>query len=235
MSSMVSMFKPRALEALADGRRKAGGMSNGREKCDFSSEASMSASRPPAAVALVNAAGGSGASGADWNSVAFLLSDFEEAYRAYAHEMAQMFGVADRVTTPCFVRVTRGGDDTLSACSGRSDAGQGDAGQGDTGRSDAGLRIFRLRSIFRLARASTRLPSIRPAMRETLLLRWTFCMRFAVDRGFAFQAASPLAAGHCCRAWRTSPAWAPPAAACRRRPTSSSMPCVQVATRRSSR
>ena len=98
----------------------------------------MSASRPPAAVALVNAAGGSGASGADWNSVAFLLSDFEEAYRAYAHEMAQMFGVADRVTTPCFVRVTPGGDDILSARSGRSDAGQGDAGQGDAGEGDAG-------------------------------------------------------------------------------------------------
>lgn len=96
-------------------------------------------------------------------------------------------------------------------------------------------RIFRLRSIFHLARASTRLPSIRPAMRETLLLRWTFCMRFAANRGFAFRAASPSEAGHCCRAWRTSPAWAPPAAACRRRPTSSSMPCVQVATRRSSR
>ena len=112
-------------------------MTNGREKCDFSSEASMSVSRPPAAVALVNAAGGSGASGADWNSVAFLLNDFEEAYRAYAHEMAQMFGVADRVTTPCFVRVTPGGDDILSARSGRSDAGEGDAGQGDAGRSDA--------------------------------------------------------------------------------------------------
>lgn len=112
-------------------------MTNGREKCDFSPEASMPASRPPVAVAVVNAAGGSGASGADWNSVAFLLNDFEEAYRAYAHEMAQMFGVADRVTTPCFVHATPGGDDTRSARSGRSDAGEGDAGQGDTGRSDA--------------------------------------------------------------------------------------------------
>lgn len=112
-------------------------MSNGREKCDFSSEASMSVSRPPAAVALVNAAGGSGASGADWNSVAFLLNDFEEAYRAYAHEMAQMFGVADRVTTPCFVRVTPGGDDVLSARSGRSDTGRSDAECGIAGLHDA--------------------------------------------------------------------------------------------------
>lgn len=112
-------------------------MSNGREKCDFSSEASMSVSRPPAAVALVNAAGGSGASGADWNPVAFLLNDFEEAYRAYAHEMAQMFGVADRVTTPCFVRVTPGGDDVLSARSGRSDTGRSDAERGIAGLHDA--------------------------------------------------------------------------------------------------
>lgn len=112
-------------------------MSNGREKCDFSSEASVSASRPPAAVALVNAAGGSGASGADWNSVAFLLNDFEEAYRAYAHEMAQMFGVADRVTAPCFVRATPGGDDIRSALSGRSDAGRSDAERGIAGLHDA--------------------------------------------------------------------------------------------------
>lgn len=48
------------------------------------------------------------ANGAACDPIAFLLGDFEEAYRAYAHEMAQMFGVADDVATPRFVHAAFG-------------------------------------------------------------------------------------------------------------------------------
>ena len=90
-------------------------MSSGCEKGDSSLETSASASRPPRSVALVNAAGCIGAGNDACNSIAFLLDDFEEAYRAYAHEMAQMFGVSDDVTTPRFVRMAPQGDDAFAA------------------------------------------------------------------------------------------------------------------------
>lgn len=90
-------------------------MSSGCENRDSSLEASASASRPPRSVALVNAAGCIGAGGDAHDSIAFLLDDFEEAYCAYAHEMAQMFGVSDDVTTPRFMRMTPPGDDAFVA------------------------------------------------------------------------------------------------------------------------
>ena len=63
----------------------------------------------------MNAAGCIGAGGDAHDSISFLLDDFEEAYCAYAHEMAQMFGVSDDVTTPRFMRMALPVDDTFAA------------------------------------------------------------------------------------------------------------------------
>lgn len=90
-------------------------MSSGCENRDSSLEASASASRPPRSVALVNAAGCIGAGDDSCDSISFLLDDFEEAYCAYAHEMAQMFGVSDDVTTPRFMHMALPVDDTFVA------------------------------------------------------------------------------------------------------------------------
>lgn len=90
-------------------------MSSGCENRDSSLEASASASRPPRSVALVNAVGCIGAGDDSCDSIAFLLDDFEEAYRAYAHEMAQMFEVSDDVTTPRFMRMMSQGDGAFAA------------------------------------------------------------------------------------------------------------------------
>ncbi len=90
-------------------------MSSGCEKRDSSLETNASASRPPRSVALINAVGCIGVGDDAHDSIAFLLDDFEEAYCAYAHEIAQMFGVSDDVTTPRFMRMTSPGDDVFAA------------------------------------------------------------------------------------------------------------------------
>ena len=89
-------------------------MSSGCEKGDSSLETSASASRPPRSVALINAVGCIGVGDDAHDSIAFLLGDFEEAYCAYAHEMAQMFGVSDDVTTPRFMHMAPPVDDAFA-------------------------------------------------------------------------------------------------------------------------
>lgn len=105
-------------------------------QCADAVPATDSEPHPPATVGLVNLGELAGAEdGADSASIAFLLRDFEEAYRAYAHEMAQMFGVADDVTTPRFVHVALDDDNGSEMLSGR---GFAEAAHAACGSSDAG-------------------------------------------------------------------------------------------------